>query len=841
MGLPFRITAPLLGLLLPLLLIGQPAQAQVAVYDPPARVARLSFLQGDVSFSPAGEPDWVVAGLNRPLIRGDRLWTDIRGRVELELGNAAFRADEFTALTLLDLDDEVAQVELTEGRLNLFVRQLHPGQVYEIATPTLALVITEPGSYMVEVGRDGRFTEVQVWRGSADAYGDRAHLVLRQGDAVRFHDPWMRDFQFLALRTDDFTRFSFARDERMQYAQSLRYVSSDVIGYSDLDQYGSWRQVRDYGAVWFPSQVRADWAPYRYGHWIWQEPWGWTWVDDTPWGFAPFHYGRWAYVGNRWGWIPTPPRTRAVYAPALVAFVGGAGWTVGVNLRSEPIGWFPLGPRDVYVPSYRVSRGYFTRINHGPTFISTTHVVNVYNNHYVRDRGLGQLSYTYRSLPGAVTVVPSDVFVRSQPVSRALLRVDSEAITRAEVHRLATHAPSRRSVLGPAQSASAQPRREAVQREVRVRREPPPEIAPFAQRQAALQRAPGRPLAEDHLRGLRDPDEVRAVGPRRSQVRVLDTDDMRTIDPASVRPDRQALQVPRTRPERDRPTAAAAAERDASAAMPRLQREDVPRGVDPATAAQRSRPSVDPAASRDPMGRAPRAPAQAPDATAQRFDEQPAAVMQHRRGPPLQQPPTALEPPRPTERAAGDPARATPPRATERIPSQTVDRADDPRARGQAAREQAGRERAARDQAVRERDMREQDLREQAAREQSLREQAARERATVERVPPRSVQQAVPDDPRARGQAAREHVARERAGRDQAVQAAPARATVDTPPPPSATPQRGPDRLRQPQQRQADAEDAAAAAEAAAETNARRGERRGRDDGPRHGRGDRGD
>ena len=102
-----------------------------------------------------------------------------------------------------------------------------------------------------------------------------------------------------------------------------------------------------------------DWAPYQYGRWVWVSPWGWTWIDDAPWGYAPFHYGRWAHVRNRWCWVPGPRHVRAVYAPALV------GW-VGSRRRVGSIGsvsWFPLGPREVYVPAHRYSRHYVERVN----------------------------------------------------------------------------------------------------------------------------------------------------------------------------------------------------------------------------------------------------------------------------------------------------------------------------------------------------------------------------------------------------------------------------------------------------------------------------------------------
>src|SRR5690606_3330330 len=205
---------------------------------------------------------------------------------------------------------------------------------------------------------------------SADVYGsDNASFRVGDGYSYRFYDTSLRDYETLDLpRQDDFDRWCYERMERYDSSPSRRYASAEVIGYADLDTYGTWDTSSSYGAVWYPSQVAVDWAPYRNGHWSWIDPWGWTWVDNAPWGFAPFHYGRWAYVGSRWGWVPGPRNVRPIYAPALVAFVGGGGFSVSIS-SGGPVGWFPLGPRDVYVPWYRGSRDYFTNINRRNTTI----------------------------------------------------------------------------------------------------------------------------------------------------------------------------------------------------------------------------------------------------------------------------------------------------------------------------------------------------------------------------------------------------------------------------------------------------------------------------------------
>ena len=108
----------------------------------------------------------------------------------------------------------------------------------------------------------------------------------------------------------------------------------------------------------------ADWQPYRTGHWSNVKPWGWTWVDDQPWGYAPYHYGRWAQAKQSLVWVPPQRDAQPVYAPALVAFIGGIELSVSLgNQDNAPVGWFPLGPRETYVPSYTTDRDYYNRIN----------------------------------------------------------------------------------------------------------------------------------------------------------------------------------------------------------------------------------------------------------------------------------------------------------------------------------------------------------------------------------------------------------------------------------------------------------------------------------------------
>ncbi len=503
--------------------------ASAAYADPPGRVARLDHSQGEVSYSPAGENEWISVVRNRPLIRGDRLWTDRDARAEFQVGSSAIRLDANTSLEILDLNDQIAQFQLTQGTLNLRIRRMYSGQSFEVDTPTLAFSINRAGRYRIDVDPRNAVTTVVVWEGAGDAYGENSSFPLRAGDTVRFYDTDLRDYEMYGLpREDDFDRYCLDRDRRLDRSAALRYVDDDVVGYDDLDEYGSWRPVSSYGNVWFPSRVDAGWAPYRDGHWVWQEPWGWTWVDDAPWGFAPSHYGRWVNVSNRWGWVPGPRNVRPVYAPALVAFVGGSGWSLSISLGdSSPIGWFPLAPREVYVPSYHASRDYFKRVNVNNTVVNNTVINNFYNNYSRGNIKVDHERYANRSIAGAVTAVPRTVFVNARPVRHAAIRLDRKAVTTGEIMRVAPIAPSVRSVIGAGTVVKARPSREATDRRVIARNAPPPVERPFSAREQQLQKNPGRAPEPSAVRSVQGRDDkatrnVRVIGEQKGAVNARD-------------------------------------------------------------------------------------------------------------------------------------------------------------------------------------------------------------------------------------------------------------------------------------------------------------------------------
>ena len=286
--------------------------------EPPSRAARLAYLNGTVSFSPAGDADWLRAVANRPLTHGDRLWVDAGSRAEVQIGGAVFQLGAESNLTLIDLNDRMAQVQLSQGGLRVRVRTLAPDQRIEINTPNLAVTLRKSGDYRIDVNADTNTTDVMVRSGRADVFGQGASYAIGSGQSHRFHGTDLNRDQVLSAKpADDLDRWSRERDRRFDSSVAARHVSVEVVGYEDLDDNGTWHNDRDYGQVWTPRRVAAGWTPYRDGHWAWIQPWGWTWVDDAPWGYAVSHYGRWAYLGSAWSWVPGPRRERAVYAPAL--------------------------------------------------------------------------------------------------------------------------------------------------------------------------------------------------------------------------------------------------------------------------------------------------------------------------------------------------------------------------------------------------------------------------------------------------------------------------------------------------------------------------------------------
>ena len=303
---------------------------------------------------------------------------------------------------------------------------------------------------------------------------------------------------------DGFDDWAQVRDKRLENSVSARYVSPGVIGYQDLDAYGTWQTVPTYGAIWVPNSVPAGWAPYRYGHWAWIAPWGWTWVDDAPWGFAPFHYGRWVSWNGGWGWSPGPlGYWNPYYAPALVGWIGGpgfgvgfgwgGGWGFGVGIG---FGWFPLGWGAPYYPRYCgwghggwyhgggwVSNGYLRNVN-----ITNTHINNINN---ITNNYLQQQFRRHQCEPqhtGAVTAAPKSAFTSGAAINKVGMAVPKANLGSGQLLHNIDVTPTRQSVLGGSAAARGVPPASATNRGVVTHATPPAGPARFDGNQSSMAR-----------------------------------------------------------------------------------------------------------------------------------------------------------------------------------------------------------------------------------------------------------------------------------------------------------------------------------------------------------------
>src|ERR1700686_4298975 len=456
-----------------------PQRAAADEDDPPSRVARLSYAQGSVSFNPGGTDDWVSAVVNRPITTGDKLWTDNGARAELHIGSAAIRLSGNTGFSFLNLDDRMAQIRLTEGTLDVRVRRLEQDETFEIDTPNLAFSILRPGNYKINVNEAGDATVVVVRDGEGEVTGGGSAYTIHPRETGTFAgiDQLDADIQSFGYDDDDFDRWSRDRDRREDRSQSTRYVSSDVIGYEDLDDNGGWRPTAEYGTVWFPHTTIVGWAPYRYGH---------------------------------WGWVPCAPRAvvgvayvRPVYAPALVAWVGGPRFSIGIGIGGGGgvgVAWFPLGPREVFVPSYHVSRTYVTNVNVSNTTVNNT-VVNNYYNNVVVNKNVTNIKYVNQNAPNGVTATSQQNFSSAQPVGRNMIKVDRREVESAQVNATTpTVAPQQRSVLGAGAGGAARPPSRFQERSVVAKTPPPPAPVSFVEQQQAIRANGGRPPAVSQMR-----------------------------------------------------------------------------------------------------------------------------------------------------------------------------------------------------------------------------------------------------------------------------------------------------------------------------------------------------
>ena len=408
--------------------------------DPPAEAGRLSWISGTVSIQPVGTQDWGQAYPNLTIGPGDRVYTDSDGRAEVQVGQTYLRIGPNTDVTLVDDTQFAIHFGVAQGSVRVHTFGLWPRQLLDVSTPNGNAEFGQNGDLRADVyPQDGAtvFTNLGQFADVTGAGQFRQDLEYGQSLQISGSNPVDSDW-LQPASPDELDRWSQERDQQVTRAASYQYVSPDVPGAADLDAYGDWEPETEYGAIWYPRSVPADWEPYHYGHWVDHAPWGWVWVEDEPWGYAPFHYGRWVSYRGRWGWIPGPVAVRPVYSPALVVFAAGVQFGGG-----GVSAWFPLGPGEAYRPWYRCSPRYIDQVNitnirPSPRVHVQTTYVNIVN----------VTNVTYINQSRGVTAMRHDDFIHGRSGREVAVRVDAREMEHVRaVDRPELPAPTQQSIV----------------------------------------------------------------------------------------------------------------------------------------------------------------------------------------------------------------------------------------------------------------------------------------------------------------------------------------------------------------------------------------------------------
>lgn len=329
--------------------------------EPPGRVGRISLVQGQVEIGGDVGAESSAAVVNWPVTTRNLVTTSPGARTEIRIGSTSIRLDGDSSLEFTELDDDRLRLRLHFGSASIRVMNSEVAPEFELRTAQATVRLTQPGRLRVDADRVPDTSLVSVLDGEAQVDGAGASLTVRASRSAEVRD---EDVSTRQARRDEFDDWALTRDQALVAGQSSRHIGTEMTGYEELDRYGSWSTHSDYGSLWTPTVVASDWTPYRDGQWSYIAPWGWTWVDNAPWGYAPFHYGRWVQVRNRWAWAPGRLERRPVWSPALVGWVGGGNWSVGFASHDlHAHGWYPLSPYDRYVPGYRLSSERLRRLN----------------------------------------------------------------------------------------------------------------------------------------------------------------------------------------------------------------------------------------------------------------------------------------------------------------------------------------------------------------------------------------------------------------------------------------------------------------------------------------------
>jgi hypothetical protein len=409
-------------------------------YDPPPQAGRLSAVKGEVSFQQAGGDQWIKARRNMPLGPGDRIYTDEKGRAEVQIGETYLRVGPNTDVTLQSATPADLTFALAQGSAHVHAMGLWEGQAVYVNTPAGSVTLNTASQVRVDVYPEQQaaiFTDL-VNNMQVTGAGDYSQWI-EPGQALELSGSNPPAPQWLGpAEQDELDKWSHKRDRDLAQLPAYQYVSPQMAGAEDLDFYGTWVAGTPYGAMWYPNNVPAGWVPYRNGYWVNRAPWGWVWVEEEPWGYAPFHYGRWVNWDGRWAWVPGPRDVHPMWAPAQVAFVGGG--------NPGTSAWVPLGPGEAFWPWYHCSPGYVNQVNISNLQPAPRVVVQ---NVYVNRVNVTNVTYINQT---HVTVVKQEDMASGRQVSQTAIPVTPVQVRQLRPVTAVAPPPARPILLGGPQT-----------------------------------------------------------------------------------------------------------------------------------------------------------------------------------------------------------------------------------------------------------------------------------------------------------------------------------------------------------------------------------------------------
>jgi len=358
-------------------LLARPALADDDFAGP--GVARVSLIAGDVGIGRGDTDTTVAATINAPLLAGDYLTTGDDGGAEIQIDSRSMiRAAQNVQLRLINLEPQHREAQVALGTVELRTFAGYEGQP-QIDTPSIGLRAAGDAATRITVDQDGG-TQVTVRAGRVEILTPDRSFILTPGTTLVAHgDVAAPSIDYTAPSVYAvFDTFCDNRDADVRPALTLAYVPP-ALAYSDFATYGRFVADPRYGRVWVPAGVASDWAPYRYGRWVWEDGYGWVWLSDEPWGWAPYHYGRWFYSANYgWCWVPPPVAVRPIWSPALVGFFTFGGVAVGIGYGN--IAWVPLGPFEAYHPWYYWNGKGFHPVTAVNVTVVQNNITRIYGN-----------------------------------------------------------------------------------------------------------------------------------------------------------------------------------------------------------------------------------------------------------------------------------------------------------------------------------------------------------------------------------------------------------------------------------------------------------------------------